>query len=73
MEELFNLAGKYNLNLSFNEEDKEIYASSKTAKSILVEDLEKIRELTGAEKAELYPEPLSEKENILIILPIPSE
>ena len=70
MEELFELTGRYNLTLSFDEEQKTIYASTSTATSILSEDIEKIKELTGAEKAEIYADH-DQEENFLIRLPLP--
>lgn len=70
MEELFELTGHYNLQLTFNEEERNIYASTKTATSILVEDLEKLKEITGAEEAELYADRDSEN-NFLVQLKLP--
>lgn len=71
MEELFELTGSYNLKLSFNEEERHIYASSKTATSILVEDLQKLKGVVGAEKAELYADNETEEDNFLIKLELP--
>ena len=68
MKELFELTGSYNLQLSFNEEERHVYASSKTATSILVEDLQKLKGVVGAEKAELYD---TEEDNFLIKLELP--
>jgi len=73
MEELFELTGHYNLQLSFNEEERHIYASSKTATSILVEDLQKLKEITGAEKAELYADNNTEEDNFIIQLQLPEK
>jgi len=72
MEELFELTGHYNLQLSFDEEERNIYASTNTATSILVEDLAKLKEITGAETAELYADKNSE-ENFLIQLKLPEK
>lgn len=72
MEELFELTGHYNLSLTFDEDRREIYAASKTATSILVEDLQKLKEITDAEKAELYADN-DQEDNFLIQLSLPEE
>lgn len=70
MEELLELTGHYNLALSFDEKQRTIYASSSTATSILVKDLDKLVEITGAEEAEVYADQDME-ENFLIQLKLP--
>lgn len=72
MKELFQLTGHYNLSLSFDEEQHTIYASTSTATSILSEDIQKIKEITGAEKAEIYADH-DAKDNFLIQLPLPED
>lgn len=73
MEELFELTGHYNLTLSFNEDEREIYASSKTATSVLVEDLQRLKEITGAEKAELHADNNTEEDNFILTLELPKK
>lgn len=72
MEKLLELTGHYNFSLSFDEDQRTIFASTNSSTSILTEDLQTLKEVTGAEKAELYADKHAE-ENFLISLDLPEK
>lgn len=57
MDDVIELAGKYNFEVSLDEKNNSVYVSTKSATSILYEDVEKLKKLTDAEKAEIYADP----------------
>lgn len=72
MEELFNLKGHYNLEINIDEDERQIYVSSNTATSFLLEDINTLQQITGAEKTEIYPD-IEKDQKIIIHFTLPEK
>lgn len=72
MDELLNLKGHYNLEINIDEDERRIYVTSNTATSFLLEDINTLKQITGAEKTEIYPD-IEKNQKTIIQFTLPEE